>query len=213
MTYRLGDFLLFSRGSYLRLFERFNESLYPAQYLVYLAALLGLVMWLRSGRFPVRPALLGFSLAYALVGYGFIWRLYAPINWLTVYLLPLVGLQALLLVILALRYFAWAGQTASRLPWPFWALWMLAIIASPAVEWMVGRQPAEISWFLLAPDTLAVATLGLLAVADRRWWWGGAAVVWLVFSALTLLAMESWEALLPVVAVLTWLLALRVSSG
>src|SRR5688572_26516809 len=106
-TYQLSDFLLFSPRTYYRMIERYNEELWPAHLLTLALGCVILVMLLRPKPGHQRIIWSTLTVLWIWIGWTFLWRRYATINWAVVYLLPLLGLQALLL----LRA-AWLGKSA-----------------------------------------------------------------------------------------------------
>ncbi len=218
-TYRLSDFLLFSPRTYYRMLERYNEGLWPAHLLTLALGVFIAVLTLRaraSWRRVVWPIL---ALLWLWIGWSFLWRRYATINWAVVYLLPLFGLQALLLL-RAGRVGKLAGFeiTARARRWMGLALFAASLVLYPAVASLVGRSWRQAEIFGMAPDPTAIATLGLVRQASSRipWWLMIVPVVWCLVSGLTLWAMEAPEAWLPPAAALLSVLSIwlpRTDSG
>lgn len=106
-TYSLADFLLFSPKTYYRLFELYNQAVWPAQGLNLGLGLL--VLWLvacggaRAGR--VASAIL--AACWLWVAWAYLYERYATINWAAEYFAAGFVLQALLL--------AWTGAIHDRL--------------------------------------------------------------------------------------------------
>jgi hypothetical protein len=218
-TYRLSDFLLFSPRTYYRMIERYNEELWPAHLLTLALGCVILVMLLRPKPGQQRIIWSTLGLLWIWIGWTFLWRRYATINWAVVYLLPLLGLQALLL----LRA-AWLGKsadfdiTAGTPRKVGLALFAGSLVLHPAVAPLVGRSWRQAEVFGMAPDPTVIATLGLVLQASNRipWWLMIVPVVWCFVSGLTLWAMEAPEAWLPPAAALLSVLGVwlpRTESG
>jgi hypothetical protein len=197
-SYRLSDFLLFSPRTYYRMIERLNESVWPAHLLTLALGGMILVLALRPTVPRLRIAWMTLALLWLWTGWAFVGRRYSAINWAAVYLLPLFGLQALLLVVAALR-----ASTASQ--FRGWTratgLTLLAgaVVFYPVIAPLLGRGWGQAEVFGIAPDPTALATLGLVLLAPSRQAAGLMAipVLWCLISGLTLWAMDSPEAWLP----------------
>jgi Family of unknown function (DUF6064) len=218
-TYRLSDFLLFSPRTYYRMLERYNEELWPAHLLTLALGVLIAVLTLRARMPWSRIVWTILALLWLWIGWAFLRRRYGTINWAVVYLLPLFGLQALLL----LRA-GWVGKlsgfdiTAAARRRMGLALFAASLVLYPAVASLVGRSWRQAEIFGMAPDPTAIATLGLVLQASSRIPWGLmiVPVVWCLVSGLTLWAMEAPEAWLPPAAALLSVLSIwlpRTDSG
>jgi hypothetical protein len=215
-TYRLADFLLFSPRTYHRLFELYNEAIFPAQ----LAALaLGsaiLALWLRGSARDRRLAAALLAGLWLVVAFAFHWTRYATINWAATWFAGGFALEAALLF--------WAGAIRGTLilrPGPDLAaraglaLFLFALFAQPLLGPLLGRKWTEIELFGLAPDPTAVATLGLLLASVRPPWpLLVLPLLWCVVSGATSWTMAAPDAfVMPLAAALALLLALRARGG
>ena len=88
LSYRLADLLLFSESTYLRQFERYNQWLYPGQYIAAIYGLLVLVFITRFNLFLNRILFMIQGLCWLLMSYGFLWQFYQSINWMVLYFIP-----------------------------------------------------------------------------------------------------------------------------
>ena len=195
MSRTLEEFLLFSPRVYWRLFALENEVVWPAQSVV-LAAVALLILcllrgWRPSGRWlgPVLGA------AWLWTGWQFVALRYGTINWVAPTLAWGVYAEATQFVALGLSdrlVFLRRGHGA-RL-----GLGLLAVaaLAWPLLAPIDGRSWREAEVFAMAPDPTAVATLALLALAERNRWTALLSVapaLWLALSALTLFTMGAWQ--------------------
>jgi Family of unknown function (DUF6064) len=214
-TYGLSDFLLFSPRTYYRLIERYNLAFWPAHVLT-IGLGLGILGMLRRPT-PARSRAIAAVLAalWAWVGWAFVWRRYAAINWAATYFMWLFAIEAVLLGIGAAR--GWlrlrpARDAAGKIGI---ALLVTSVTVYPVFAVLAGRGWAQAEVFGLAPDPTVVATLGLLLLATGR-----ARSALLVaplllccISAATLWAMGSPEAWLLVAALAVAGVALRRGSS
>lgn len=203
LSYRLGDFLMFSDRTYWRLFQLANAGLWP---LPLAAPALGGAALIVASRRPeagIRFLAALLALAWAVVGWSFVWQRYAPINWGVAYAAPLFALQALMLGYLAL----------SRMPGPFtlrvargaagFGLLGWGVLLHPFAAPLFGRPLAGAEVVGIAPDPTAVATIGLALLLPSRSLSLAASVIpalWLGFSALTLHLLDAAERLVPLMA-------------
>ncbi len=212
-TYRLGDFLLFAPRAYYRLFELYNESVWPLQILAAVIGLTILALLLSRPRYGAQVVALLLALCWAWVAYAFLFSRYATINWAATYFAVGFAVQAgLLLLSAATGRLAFSRpETATRTAGIF--ILAFALLVQPIMGPLLGRDWSEIELFGLAPDPTVLATLGVLIVADRiRWALFTIPLLWCAVSGLTLLAMEAPDALLmPVAGLLALVLALARS--
>lgn len=204
-TYSLSDFLLFSPRTYYRLFELYNESVWPAHIA---AVVLGLaiIFLARRNAGPAIAALL--AGIWLWIAWAFHLERYATINWAATYFAAAFALQAALLV--------WTGVIRSKLDIRLdgaigragLAFFLFALAVQPVIG-VVLRDWREAELFALAPDPTAVATLGILMMSERaRWHLMLVPLLWCAFSGLTLVAMEAPDAFVtPALAALAFLLA------
>ncbi len=201
-TYRPSDFLMFAPDTYWRLFELHNAAWWP---LGLLANVLVLALSLALWQGHPRAARLGTGLMAALsalVAWGFVWRLYVPVNW---------GAQALvgLYLVAALGWLLLSGTAAvARRVRVGTLLLLMAALSWPLMALADGRPFVQAELIGLAPDPTAVAGLGLLlhvrpgSRAGYGLWWVLLVLGVLVclISAATLATMEQGLAFAPLAA-------------
>ena len=208
MSWTLEDLLLFSPQVYWRLFALENESVWPSQPVVLAAvALLALsLMWGRqpSGRW-LGPVL---GVAWLWTGWQFVALRYGTVNWVAPTLAWGFYAEAALLV-----GFGLAGRLVfvqrGRGAW-FGIGLVAAVLIWPVLAPLDGRPWRETEIIALAPDPTAIATLGLLALAERSRWTALlciAPVLWLAVSTLTLVTMGAWQGWVVLAALLAGLAA------
>lgn len=214
-TYSLSDFMLFSPRTYYRLFELYNLAIWPAQ-IVALALVTAILALLRSkaawqGRIIV--ALL--AGCWLWVAWAYLFERYDTVNWVARYFAIGFALQAALLL--------WRGgfrglsfrlrsDVASLVGL---AIFLFAVFLYPLIAPAVGRPWTQAEIFAIAPDPTALATLGILLVANGRVLWELLAIplTWCAISTATLWVMGSPDALVPVLAACLALLGAIHRSG
>jgi hypothetical protein len=211
-TYRLEDFLLFSPHTYYRLFELYNEAVFPAQLAALALGAVILALRLRGGALDRRLAAALLAGLWLVVAFAFHWTRYATINWAAAWFAGGFALEAALLLwsgaIRGGLIVRPGGDLAARAGI---ALFLFALFVQPLLGPLFGRKWTEIELFGLAPDPTAVATLGFLLASGRP---PGRLLalplLWCAVSGATLWTMAAPDAFVaPLAAALALLLALR----
>lgn len=204
LDYQLEDFLLFSPDAYWRLFELANQASWPLPPLFPLIVVLVLAAsrWLR----PAAPYLVAglIVLAWLWCGVFFMRHWYKPINWFASYIEPVFYVQALLLLWTSVMRRQFRDVIASGPRRVAGSVLLLgALLLYPVAGVLRGAGLGGSEYFGTAPDPTAIATLGLCLLAHGR-----LALVCLVLPVficmvgfLTLLALGSWQAAVPLLAV------------
>jgi len=170
-TYSLSDFLLFSPRTYYRLFELYNEAIWPAQLIGLAAGLVVLVLlvWPTRWRGWCVAAILAGCWLWVATFYH--WQHYATINWAADYFGYAFALEALLL--------SWTGGILDRLRFrriadpdgaAGFSLAGFAIVIYPLIGPLLGRPWTQVEIFGVAPDPTVLATLAVLVAAERAHW-------------------------------------------
>jgi hypothetical protein len=195
-TYSLSDFLLFSPRTYSRLIERHNLALWPAQLATLALGAAAGVLLRRSTPQRSRLAAIILALVWAWVGWTFVARRYATINWAASYLAWLFAIEVVLLGWLvvgsgSVRLGGWRGARGRAGALLFTVALALYPLLAPALE--RGWSRAEV--FGIAADPTVLATIGVLLAAEgsprSRWVLLAAPLLWCLVSGATLLAMGS----------------------
>jgi Family of unknown function (DUF6064) len=200
-TYRPSDFLLFAPRTYYRLVEAYNVDSWPWQAVALAAALALVALAWRRARHAGRIVAFVLALAWAVIGWRFLWERYATINWAAAYFAGAFALQAALLgwtaVVGGLDY---AG-TSRRRRYAGLALVVAALAVLPFAALAVGRPWRQIEVAGLLPDPTAILTLGLLLIARRAHWsLYVVPVLWCLASGVTLWTMKAPDAFVPLLA-------------
>ena len=215
----LEDFLLFSERVYGRMFELHNLALWPL-HIVTLAIGLFLIV---AVAYP-RPRLIRMALAllgglWIFVAIAFVYGRYAQINWAVVYLLPLFGAVAAVLVYFALRpRRPLIEHTIGISKVVAISVLLFAVLGYPMLAVVDGRSIRQAEVFGIAPDPTAVATLAFLAVLRGPGGISAMVVVslWAAVTALTLHTLGRWDFfVVPLAAVICigiWVLGSRRTS-
>ncbi len=194
-TYRLTSFLLFSPRTYHRLFELYNEAVWPLQVL---AAAIGFaIAGLLFAGSPHRHRIIAGLLAgcWVWVAWAFLYQRYAQINWAAPWFAAAFAAQAVLLV--ALRVAADPATPGAAPHRRIAALIAVTIVGYPLLAPFTGRPWSTAEVFGLAPDPTAIVTVGALAViqSPSRWLLLAIPTLWCIAAALTQWAMAAPEAL------------------
>lgn len=209
-TYTLSDFLMFSPRAYYRLFELYNQALWPAQIPALALGFITLALLCRGGPHQGRAVAATLAAGWLWVAWAFHLQRYAAIHWAAVYFAAGFAFEAGLL--------AWMGAVRGQLRLPpsriGLGIFLFGLAAYPLVGPLLGRPWAQTEVFAIGPDPTVIATLGILVPR------GGrpplvlllVPMLWCAVSGATLWAMKSPDALvLPLVALLV-LLGLRHRS-
>jgi hypothetical protein len=205
LSYTPSDFLLFTPRTYYRLFELYNQAIWPAQIL---ALLLGLtVLWRlhRAGGRQGSVVTVIFAVGWLWTAWAYLVEHYDTINWAARYFAIAFVIEAVLLI--------WTGVVRNRLPFrPYrdWigrsgmGLFVFALVVQPLIGPLVGRDWRQAEILGVAPDPTVLATLGVLLTVGKRPPWGLMVIplIWCALSGATLWTMGSPDAwVMPVVAV------------
>jgi hypothetical protein len=206
-TYRLSDFLLFSPRTYRRLFELYNEAIWPAQLLALLLGLILLGCLLRGERGRLVGAML--AAGWLWVAWAFHLERYATINWAAPWLAAGFAAEAALLAGYALADRLVLPRPADPIGRAGIGLVLFAVLAQPLVGPLAGRGWSAIEVPGIAPDPTVVATLGvLLARGGNAWPLLPIPLIWCAISGATLWAMDEPDAfVLPAVGLVSMTLA------
>src|SRR5829696_6506866 len=136
---------------------------------------------------------------------------YETINWAASYFAAGFAVEAALLVFVGgFRQVSFRlSQDASRAGL---AISAFAMFLYPLIAPALGRPWTQSETFGVTPDPTAIAALGILLVERGRFRWGLSVVplIWCALSTATLWAMDSFDALVPVLAgCLVLLIAMR----
>jgi len=198
LTYSASDFLLFAPHTYYRLFELYNEAIWPGQILALAVGIVILVLLLRGDakRSRAVPALL--AACWLWVAWAFLLARYDTINWAAKYFAAAFVLQAVLLIAVSLRRRIHLGPSSDAKNRFGLGLFVFALAVQPLIgPLLFGRLWTQTELFALAPDPTAVATLGALLLSARRraaWLLMPLPLAWCAVSAMTLWTMGSPEA-------------------
>ena len=209
-TYRLSDFLLFSADTYYRLFELYNQSIWPAHLVVLALSGLGVFLLYSPQRWSTRFTFFFLAACWLWVAWGYHIRHFSTINWTARYFAVAFALEGMLLL--------WAGISSKSWQEKFpkdgwrWAGVGLAgfgLVVQPLIGPLLGRPWSQVELFGLAPDPTAVVTLGVVLLTGRmRWILSPIPISWCLISSATLSTMEMAEWWIMLLAVILSLVSL-----
>ncbi len=195
-SYSAGDFLPFSPGAYWALFALENRALWPVGLVAWLAGAAAFAALVAGRALPGRWIALGLAVLWVHLGWSFVAGRYGALNWAGERLAWAFYAEAALLAGLGLAGRFDLAARAGPAGWTGLALLAAGLFLWPAFAILDGRPAEQAEAFGLAPDPTAAATLGLLVLAAPGLRGAPARAVpalWLALSALTLLAMGSWQ--------------------
>lgn len=238
-TYRLHDFLMFSPRAYSRIFELYNEAIWPINALAATMAFALLFVAARL-RFPLHKRASGnvhdspnpdvwqralqvavfayFAVAHAWIALIFMREHYAPIFLAAEYFAVAFFVQAAMFALaagLAARsHDAFQFAQSSLVAALGISIATLALVVHPTILFSMQSNWTTLEGVGVAPDPTAIAALGFLLLIRStnatsgsariaRYLWRALlviAILWCVVSLLTLVAMRSYLALIPAVA-------------
>jgi Family of unknown function (DUF6064) len=215
-TYQLSDFLLFSPRTYYRLFELYNNEIWPGQTLALLAGLLTLVLFRSPGVWQTRTIFAVLGASWLWVAWGYHYARYSTINWVATYYAMAFAFEAVLLIVIGVgqglrirRPGGWSGAVPAGLV-------VFGVTVQPLVGPLVGRAWSAAEIFAIAPDPTIVVTLGMLSLACGwlKWLLLPIPILWCLISGATAWAMHAPDAaLMPVIAALALVAALSRRGG
>ena len=189
-TYSLSDFILFAEFSYYRLFELYNQALWPWHVLPVCAGLLLLYLYKAKLAWSGRVIAVVLFISWLWVAWAFLYQRFYQIHVVANgYALGFV-VQAVLI--------AWYGMLQNHFQIPKdhtrstktgLALVLIAVFIYPLIAVFTGRDAWSFEMFGLAPDPTVLATFGMLLMVRARWWLYILPVFWSIISGITLLVM------------------------
>ncbi len=195
-SYSLNDLLLFSPGTYFRLYEIHNTELWPL-HLLMLAVALALLALTRNKEMSwswVVFLLLG--ILWGFVGWFFLYQQYAQIYNAAAWFAIGYGIQAVLLLAIAIlrpngTTIRWRGY--ENLSDPGLLLFLYALMVHPFIGIISGRSWEAVELFGLSPDPTALGTLGIMLMCRGKLVYLLATIplLWICITGLTHLAMNS----------------------
>ncbi len=198
LSYQLSDLLLFSEQGFLRQFELYSAWLGPMRWLYYLYGLLSFFAMLVSRPALIRFLFLTLVLLWLISSYGYLWLYYAAINWLAGYFIAVFMLQSCLIVIGLFRSRHLPARNPCGKTLISAALLCLhALAGQPLIEYASKVNAFPLSMYAATPDALACMTIAFMLALRVPVLFFIPAALWLLFSALTYLALGSLMAVYP----------------
>ena len=214
-TYTLSDFLLFSPRTYYRLIELHHRDLWPLQPALVCAGLVLVALAARGGPRAGRAASALAAAAWLWVAWSWLATRYATINWAAESFAVAFAGEGLLLFALgtATQRLAFAGTPGVRRTLGV-AIAAFALLLLPVAGVALGRPPLAAEAFAVTPAPTALATLGLLLLAERaRWTLAIVPAAACALDGATLLAMDAPDAWLAPALALAAVLALAFAPA
>ena len=208
-TYRLSDFLLFSADTYYRLFELYNQAIWPAHVAVFVLCGLAVFLLFSPRLWSERFLFCFLAACWLWVAWGYHVTHLSTINWAAPYFAAGFALEGLLLFLVGgfskKLHLDIAADGTSRVGIGL-AVFGLAI--QPLIGPLSGRPWTQVELFGLAPDPTVVVTLGLILLKSQsRWILLGIPVTWCLLSSATLWTMGMRDFWIMLAAALIALIA------
>lgn len=204
-SYSLMDLMPMEPEVYFRLFERLNQSAWPAQFA---AQAMGVALLWFTWHHRVRPTAIFMAIAWVWVGLEFHLRLFAELNWAARYIAWAFFAQSGLLVVLLGLYrprkiLSYAGGDQRMFRAIVTALAGALLWLYPLYTLLGERTWRGMEIFAIAPDPTALFTLILLLLPRRiPWLLSIIPVLWCFYSGAVWWAMGWHQGLiLPLFAV------------
>ena len=216
LTYTASDFLLFTPRTYYRLFELYNQDIWPAHLLSLFCGILAFALLWRGRHADGGIVVAILAAAFLWISWAYFFERYQTINWSARYFALGFIAQAVLLGFVGpskRKLFLRPTRMRRRIGL---ALFFFALVLQPLIGPLLLERPwpqAEI--FGMTPDPTMVATLGALLILLR-----GRALalamalplVWCAISYLTLWTMGSPDAWVMLAAMGVAIIATRLPS-
>jgi hypothetical protein len=185
-TYRIRDFLLFSKEILLEVYAAYNHDFWPWQ-LLWLA-LAFVIVGLLSSRFPYRSRIICGIVAsgWAWVGLVFHLEYFQPINWAARYFSWIFLAEAFLIFVSGVVFTRLDLGTTSG-PRRLLGMGLYLFAAFLPIELIFGLSPDQILIFGWGADRTALGTLGLLLTAGQgalKWFLMLIPLSWCLLAAL-----------------------------
>lgn len=205
-SYSLVDFIPIELETYLRLFIRANNALWPLPLLIIFFGLIFLVNLIRR---KSNTLYLYCAAAWLFSAYQFHFSLLNELHWIGYYFGCLFVIQAALLL---LFYFQEKSKPAIGkpvvTPEPYKRILGLSIILFglilyPLIPFVTNRPLESAEIVGIAPDPTCLVTIGILLATNRaRWWLLAIPLLWSILSGVVSYAMSVFEGVLWVFTVL-----------
>jgi hypothetical protein len=180
------------------MFELQNAALWPLQVLTLTAGVVMLLLVAARPQIAGRWLTLILAALWVFVGWSFLWNRYATINWATAYIAPVFAVEALLLLVAGTLLDGLTFDRRGLVRWIGYLIIVFALVGLPLLAPLQGRGWASSEIFGIAPDPLAIATLGFLLIARGRLLplLLPVPLFWCLMSGVTLKAMNEPQALI-----------------
>jgi hypothetical protein len=162
--------LPFTREQFLQVFARYNEAVWPLQWIAWLLGLATCIAVARAGSLRERAVPAVLALLWVWTGIAYHGVFFSVINRAALLFGALFVLQGLLFAACAWRgtlRFGRRGIAAALA----WGLALYALVAYPLLGLYAGHGYPQIPLFGVTPCPLVLFTFGMLLLAVRVPWW------------------------------------------
>ena len=190
-SYHLSDFILFTEDSYYRLFELYNQAIWPLHALAYLLVFFVIYLINKKPAWGGRVIAGILAISWLWIAWAFLYQRFYPIHVVANGYAYGFVVQAVLI--------AWFGfikngfyfvSHARRKNMTGVFLILLSVIVYPLLPLFLNRPIEQAEVVLLAPDPTVLFTLGVLFLHVRMAMLYVLPLVWCIVSVLTLVGMS-----------------------
>jgi hypothetical protein len=183
MSYRPGDFILFSEQTYYRLFELYHQQTWPLHLAAFIfAALIIFSLW-KKPHWAGRAIASILTISWLWIAWAFLYQRYYQIQVAANWFALIFVIQAMLMSYYGLFKNQFSDFVHSNVRISIAAITgLVGITIMPLILWLSGRQ---LEIVLITPDVTALATLAILLLLRITKLLYIIPVIWLLISMTT----------------------------
>jgi len=189
-SYQLSDFILFSQSAYFRLFELYNQAIWPLHVVaIFLAIFILYALWKKavwSGQLIAVILVISWLWVAVAFLYQRFYQIHIIANWYAYGFIIQAGLIAWFGVIK--NRFNSRVESQQRVKVGL-ALLLFVLIAYPFIAFISGRKWIQFEMFALTPDPTALATIAIFLLFKTPKYCYLIPAGWVLISMVTLLVM------------------------
>jgi hypothetical protein len=192
LSYRISDFLLFSREIYQSVVADYNKAIWPIQIVCLFISAVLIFLSLRPSASRERVVSVLLSIIWAGIGWIFHLNHFVPINWAARYFAWLFFIQSALFLVAA----AFGGVSHRHRKHAAWIIGICFFVISAfiPVDMLKGSPLDEIALFGWGAEMTSVGTLGLLLMRKGvRWLQTWLFIGPLLYIVIALLMRAGWS--------------------
>ena len=189
-SYSLSDFILFSDKVYYRLFELYNQAIWPLHLIAILFSFVIIYAWWKKPAWAGRLTASILIVSWLWVAWAFLferfYQIHAVANWYAIGFVLQAGLIAWYGIINN-QFVLFAGSQLRKNIGI--VLLFVSLIIYPFIALISGRSWLQFEMFSLYPDPTVLATLAILVLCKASRVIYVIPIMWLIISGMTLIVM------------------------